>query len=33
MFLTSGFELQYAQNYLLENKYIKGTLFGESFEN
>ena len=33
MFLTSGFELKYINSYLLDNKYIKGTLFGENFEN
>ena len=27
MFLTSGFDLKYIKSYLLENKYIKGTLF------
>ena len=27
MFLTSGFNLQYARDYLLDNKHTKGTLF------
>ena len=27
MFLTSGFDLSYISSYLLDNKYIKGTIF------
>lgn len=29
MFLTSGFELSYARSYLMEGKYVKGTLFSK----